>query len=49
MPGMPYSQPFGEFHGREEVFSDSVLAHPPTSNPKTTVSKLIKTALRTFT
>jgi hypothetical protein len=26
--GKPVSQPFGEFQGRSEAFSDSVVAHP---------------------
>jgi hypothetical protein len=26
----PFSQPCGEFHGREEVFSGSIVPHPAT-------------------
>src|SRR3954470_1284918 len=42
--GNPLSQPRGEFHGRSERFSGSVVAHPVNSNaaPKRTSASKVK-------
>lgn len=50
--GKPFSQPFGEFHGRADMLSGSEVAHPPspklanTSRKKKTQLDLAK---RNFT
>jgi hypothetical protein len=51
--GMPFSQPIGEFHGRTEAFSGSVLAQPQAPNNtnanKTQSTKLEQRRLMTVT